>query len=122
MQLTERVQVVIEVTEPDGTVFRDALYMSAIERAALTEDDIKARGQARHAAWKAATSAPPRQITRAEKRDMLEAAIREKARLAEEIAAADPADLAAVRARPGVPQDSAVLEPTAPAVDAAVKG
>ena len=60
----ERVQVIVEVKD-DRTgrvVFRDALYLTPEERAALGDQDLAARGQARYSAWLAdreATKAAP---------------------------------------------------------------
>ena len=84
---------------------RSALYLTRDERAGMTLQELRDIGQARYAAWKAAVSAPPRELTRAEKRAMLEAALHERARIKRELLAADPTDIADVLARPGVPQD-----------------
>lgn len=103
--VTEKVQILIEVDQRDGTVYRDAIYLTRDERAGMTLQELRDIGQARYVAWKAAVSAPPRELTREEKRAMLEAALHERARIKRELLAADPTDIADVLARPGVPQD-----------------
>jgi PP-loop superfamily ATP-utilizing enzyme len=45
LKITEQVQVLVEHTDPDGTTFRDAIYVTQQQRAVLTDADLVVDGQ-----------------------------------------------------------------------------
>lgn len=102
MEMIERVQIVVEVTEPDGTVFRDAIYMTAAERAAQSGEQLQALGQARFDAWKARVIAPPHSPTPEEVLAGVDALVLEADRLDVQVAALTRAEYDAARVRVGL--------------------
>lgn len=94
MRLTERVQILVEETAEDGTVFTDALYFTPEERAALKDEELQAAGQARYDGWKAIVDAPPKALSEKERIEGVRAMLEQKAQIEAAVAAVAPADMA----------------------------
>jgi hypothetical protein len=106
LKISEQVQVIVENTDPDGTVFRDAIYVTQQQRAVLTDADLVVMGNARVTAWKAAVeaakNAPPYVPTKEEVQAQLESMVQQKVLLDAQLAAVDPAKLEAAYVAIGV--------------------
>jgi hypothetical protein len=110
MKLTEQVQVVIEESG-----FRDALYLSKEDRAAMTDEEIAARAKARYDAHLERLSKPVEVVPLTEEQvaARLDDLVRQKAAIDAELGTVDPVKLDESYTRTGIEKGDEVLEPVA---------
>jgi precorrin-6B methylase 1 len=106
LKITEQVQVLVEHTDPDGTTFRDAIYLTKQQRAVLTDADLVVIGNARVTTWKANVetmkNAKPVELTEEQKQAQVDDLLNQQAQLDVALAQVDPVVLEARKEALGI--------------------